>query len=95
MSRSRRGSEAAGDVRESSEWPIVQDAIARAAGISSQTIDPKADLLMELQMDSLAVFEVAIDLEAAYDMKIPDEEIEELSTAEDVVRYIEARLADD
>lgn len=82
------------DVTSSEEWPRVRETIARAAGLDTHEVNPGSDLLHGLQMDSLAVFEVAVDLEAHYNLAIPDEEIESLTTPGDVVRYIEKRLAD-
>lgn len=76
---------------QSNEWPIVADTIARAAGLEADAIKPDMDLLSDLNMDSLAVFEVAVDLEAHYDMTIPDEEIERLHTAGEVVRFVEEK----
>lgn len=95
MARRRTAGSNNDDVLQSTEWPLVRDTIARAAGIETEDVKPESDLLLELQMDSLAVFEVAVDLEAHYELAIPDEEIESLSSAADVVRYIDKRLAEE
>lgn len=95
MARVRSAENSEYDVTSSEEWPLVQETIARASGLETQAVKPDSDLLHGLQMDSLAVFEVAVDLEAHYNLAIPDEEIESLTTPRDVVRYIEKRLSEE
>lgn len=70
----------------------VREVIAHASGADDASIRGDADLLEDLMMDSLAVFEVAVDLEAAYDLEISDEAIEHLRTPDEIVAFIEQRV---
>ena len=43
----------------------------------------------DLGIDSLDVVELVMELEEAFDIKIPDEEAEQISTIEEAIRLIE------
>jgi minimal PKS acyl carrier protein len=47
----------------------------------------------ELGYDSLAVLEMASQLQREYKLEIPDEAIEELNSPGDVLRYVNGKLA--
>ncbi|MDD2578584.1 MAG: acyl carrier protein [Clostridia bacterium] len=55
-------------------------------------LNEQTNLLHDLDLDSLALFEIVIDLEAAYDLRISDEEIENLRTIGEIVSFIARRL---
>jgi len=46
----------------------------------------------EIDADSLDIVELVMTLEEEFELEISDEEIEQIKTVGDVVRYIEARL---
>ncbi|MBP5492874.1 MAG: hypothetical protein J6Y08_08525 [Clostridiales bacterium] len=61
----------------------------------SELLDmPKSDFKMdtaifeELPLDSLQLYELVVDLESKYALRIPDEAIEKVSTIEDVVEMV-------
>lgn len=58
----------------------------------SSDLNEQTNLLHDLDLDSLALFEIVIDLEAAYDLRISDEEIENLRTIGEIVSFIARRL---
>ncbi|MDI9470867.1 MAG: acyl carrier protein [Bacillota bacterium] len=71
---------------------IVLQTVADAAGLDSTVINPDADLVDDLHMDSLAVFEVVVDLESRFNLRIPDEVIDQLRSIERITAYIEREL---
>ncbi len=72
--------------------PIVQKTVAEAAGLDISVIDSDADLVDDLHMDSLAVFEVVVDLESRFKLRIPDEVIDQLRSVARISAYIEREL---
>ncbi len=47
----------------------------------------------DLGADSLAIVELVLALEEKFDVKIPDDEVDQIKTVGDAVNYIKARLA--
>lgn len=55
--------------------------------IDAMTMD--SDIANDLGADSLDVVELLMSIEDEFDIEIPDEEIENIKTIGDLVRYIE------
>lgn len=81
------------DSRSSNVREIVYKAVAEAAGREMAELKDDTELLTTLNMDSLAIFELAIELEEAFDLRIPDEDIDDIKDIADVIHYIENRIA--
>ncbi len=71
---------------------FVQQLVADVANIPVDSLTPHTDLLAELELDSLALYEIVIELEEKYDLQISDEEIDKIRTMGDVVQYIDSQL---
>ncbi|MDN5313720.1 MAG: acyl carrier protein [Clostridiales bacterium] len=67
----------------------VYSAVADAAGAEEADLSDETELLTTLNMDSLAVFELAIELEESFELQIPDEDIDKIRTVGEAVSYIE------
>jgi acyl carrier protein len=52
----------------------------------------ESTLVDELEMDSFTAVELLFELEDQYGLEIPDEEVENFKTVEDIIDYIVARL---
>ena len=61
--------------------------------VSAEDIDTTMDLNTELPFDSLQLYEFVIDLEEAYNIKLPDEMLDQMKTVDDIVNLI-MRLTD-
>ena len=61
--------------------------------VSAEDIDATMDLNTELPFDSLQLYEFVIDLEEAYNIKLPDEMLDQMKTVDDIVNLI-MRLTD-
>ena len=61
--------------------------------VSAEDIDTAMDLNTELPFDSLQLYEFVIDLEEAYNIKLPDEMLDQMKTVDDIVNLI-MRLTD-
>jgi acyl carrier protein len=62
-------------------------------GIDQEKIAMGADLMRDLDLDSLDTMELTLGMEERFGIEIPDSELEELVTLEDAVGLIERRLA--
>lgn len=56
--------------------------------VSAEDIDTTMDLNTELPFDSLQLYEFVIDLEEAYNIKLPDEMLDQMKTVDDIVNLI-------
>lgn len=63
--------------------------IAGISGCSLTDLTGPTELIVDLGLDSLAIFEIVIELEEAFDLRIPDEDIDRIKTINEVVDYIE------
>lgn len=70
---------------------IIVEAVANSADIDVSEVKADQDLIQDLNMDSLAVYEIVVDLEAAFDMQISDEDVERLHTVDDITQYVANR----
>lgn len=65
---------------------------SQITGLDANRVVPAANLADDLELDSLAVAEIAAAAEARFGVKIPDSMIETFKTVEDLVDYIHLRL---
>lgn len=68
----------------------VKEIIADQLGIDADTITAGSSFIEDLGADSLDVVELILALETEFDLEIPEEEAENVSTVGDVVDYIKA-----
>jgi acyl carrier protein len=70
----------------------VAQILIEKLGIAESEITPDANLVKDLGIDSLDYAEIVMDFEQTFDIKIPDDDAEKLSTIGNAVRYIESKL---
>lgn len=56
--------------------------------VPAEEIERDMDLNTELPFDSLQLYEFVIDLEEAYNIKLPDEMLDQMKTIDDIVSLI-------
>jgi acyl carrier protein len=61
-------------------------------GIAESEINPEANLIKDLGIDSLDYAEIVMDFEQTFDIRIPDDDAEKLVTIGAAVKYIEDKL---
>ena len=71
---------------------IIVQVVANSADIDTEDVSAEHDLIQDLNMDSLSVYEIVVDLEAAFDMQISDEDVERLHTVDDIANYVANRM---
>ncbi len=68
----------------------IKSLIAETLGVDEDQVTPEANLIDDLEADSLAIVELHMEIEEKLGVKIPDEAISELHTVQDVLNAIEA-----
>lgn len=66
----------------------VAEITAEQLGVDESTITPDSSFINDFEADSLDLVELMMALEEEYDIEIPDEDVEKISTVGDVVDYI-------
>ena len=68
----------------------VQEKVADQLSIDPEDVTMESSFIEDLGADSLDIVELLMALEEEFDIEIPDEEAEKLTTVGDVVEYIKA-----
>lgn len=64
--------------------------LSDVAGVDAADVELGKSLIDDLEIDSLAMVEIAMEVEKALGIGIPDEQLSNLKTVADVVDYIKA-----
>lgn len=68
----------------------VIDVVAESLGMEESEIKAESSFKDDLNADSLDLFEMVMALEEEFGVEIPNEDLEGITTVDDVVKYIEA-----
>lgn len=74
---------------------ITQTIIALSAaqvGVAPENVSPATHYVNDLNFDSLDVVEFAMEIEDAFDIKVPDDRLETLNIVGDVIDYVSTEL---
>ncbi len=71
----------------------VKDLIADSLGVNSTEVLPDASFIDDLGADSLDIVELVMAIEKEFDIEIPDEDAEKISTVKDAIDYISNKVA--
>jgi len=72
----------------------IRDIIAKVTGIDANTISLDASFVDELEIDSLSLLEIGVDVDYAFKLGLPDERLQQLRTLRDSVDLVMERLAE-
>jgi acyl carrier protein len=67
----------------------IKGIIVEQLGVSLEEVTPQASFIEDLGADSLDIVELIMALEEEYDIEIPDEDAEKITTVQDVVSYVQ------
>lgn len=73
----------------------MKSMIAAQLGVKEETITKESNLKEDLGADSLDLFQLVMDLEDEYAVKIPSEDLESLITVGDVMEYLQGKGVED
>ncbi len=71
----------------------VKQIIVEQLGVDESQVDSTASFVDDLGADSLDIVELVMAFEEAFDLDIPDEDAEKITTVKDAVDYIEDKTA--
>jgi acyl carrier protein len=66
--------------------------ISEATGVPISEIHPEADLTTDLCLDSLSIMELILNIEEAFGIPIPDDDIDSLVTVQNLDNYIQTKM---
>ena len=72
------------------EFERVKNVIVDQLSVDAEEVKPEASFVDDLVADSLDVVELIMGLETEFDIEIPDEDAEKISTVGDAVDYIKS-----
>ena len=67
----------------------LAELISDETGIATDTVEMDKSFTDDLDVDSLSMVEVVVAAEEKFDVKIPDDEVQNLKTVGDAVSYIQ------
>lgn len=67
----------------------VKAILAEQFDAVEDSITPETSIMNDLGADSLDVVDLLMSIEDEFEVEVPDEEIENIKTVEDLVKYIE------
>ncbi|UCD84897.1 MAG: acyl carrier protein [Deltaproteobacteria bacterium] len=65
--------------------------IAKQLDLDEKEVTPQATFIDDLGADSLDVVEMVMAMEEAFELEIPDEDIENITSVQDVIDYIKKK----
>jgi acyl carrier protein len=71
----------------------VKEIIVNKLGVDEAQITPQASFTNDLGADSLDTVELVMEFEKAFNIQIPDEDAEKISTVGDAINYLKAKAA--
>ena len=70
----------------------VKSIIVEQLGVDEEEVTPDASFVDDLGADSLDTVELVMALEEAFDIEIPDEDAEKMTTVADAIKYLESHV---
>jgi acyl carrier protein len=71
----------------------VKQIIVEQLGVDESQVDDNASFVDDLGADSLDIVELVMAFEEAFELEIPDEDAEKITTVKDAVEYIENKTS--
>lgn len=72
----------------------IAEIVEEVTGIDAADVVPAKSFVDDLEIDSLSLVEIAVQLEDKYEVKIPDEDLASLRTVADAVVYVQKMAAE-
>ena len=70
----------------------VKAILSEQFDVEEDSITPDTNLSEDLEADSLDVVYLLMSIEDEFEIEVPDEEIENIKTVDQLVKYIEANI---
>ena len=66
----------------------LAEIIEEIAGTPADEVTPQANFVDDLDIDSLSMVEIAVAAQDKFGVEIPDEQLKDLKTVQDVIDYV-------
>jgi acyl carrier protein len=70
----------------------VKEIVVNKLGVDEAQITPEASFINDLGADSLDTVELVMEFEKAFNIQIPDEDAEKISTVGDAIKYLQSKV---
>ena len=70
----------------------LKDIVTDRLNVEEEQIKPEASFVEDLGADSLDIVELIMGIEEEFDIEIPDEDAEKLTTVGEAMNYVKAKL---
>ena len=70
----------------------IKDIIVEQLDVEEDAVTMEASITADPGADSLDVVDLVMSIEESFDVEIPDEEVENIKTVGDIVKYIENKV---
>lgn len=70
----------------------IKDIIVEQLDVEEDAVTMEASITEDLGADSLDVVDLVMSIEESFDVELPDEEVENIKTVGDIVKYIENKV---
>ena len=70
----------------------VKQVIVNQLGVEDDQVTPEASFVDDLNADSLDMVELVMAFEEEFDIEIPDEDAEKMSTVGDAIAYLKSKV---
>ena len=70
----------------------IKDINVEQLDVEEDAVTMEASITEDLGADSLDVVDLVMSIEESFDVEIPDEEVENIKTVGDIVKYIENKV---
>lgn len=71
----------------------IKEIMVDTLNLDAEKLTPDADLIKDLDVDSIDVVELVMALEEEFSVEIPDEDVEKMTTLREISAYIEKKAA--
>ena len=71
----------------------VKDIIVEQLGVDPEKVKAEASFIDDLGADSLDIVELVMAMEEEFDLEIPDEDAEKMTSVGEAVRYVEEKAS--
>ena len=72
----------------------ISEIVEEIAGVPANEVTPGKSFVGDLDIDSLSMVEIAVAAQDKFGVEIPDDELKDLATVQDVVAYVAKNSGD-
>jgi acyl carrier protein len=66
----------------------LAEIVDEVAGVPVDDVTPEKNFVEDLDIDSLSMVEIAVAAQDKFGVEIPDEQLKDLKTVQDVINYV-------